>query len=380
MRFLLILAGLIFYTCFKATQLWPANPVGATAGALLFFAVMIGGILVHRPHQRIYNELWFLAWIWAGSLSMAVWATFVIVSLPLDGVHLLIWLLGYSETLQPWLPQFHWAVLAIACLLAAVGFLQVLRGPQIVHTTIPIEDLTSDLDGFKIAQISDLHVGPTVRHGYVEEVVRRTNSTDPDLVLFTGDIADAHAASVAQNLKPFTDLKSRYGIFYVTGNHEYYWDTKAILREFQNFGLTPLLNENVIKTVGTSTILIGGVTDPQGQTMLEGHTPDLARAAQTREQVALKILLAHRPGVADEAESVGFDLQFSGHTHAGQFFPFSLFIGLAHQYSRGLYRHGDLWVYVNPGTAYWGPADRLAVTPEISLITLQVKKPIRARP
>jgi len=81
LRFLLILAGLIFYTCFKTTQLWPANPVGAIAGVLLFFAVMIGGILVHRPHQRIYNEFWFLAWIWAGSLSMAMWATFVIDTL-----------------------------------------------------------------------------------------------------------------------------------------------------------------------------------------------------------------------------------------------------------------------------------------------------------
>jgi predicted MPP superfamily phosphohydrolase len=138
----------------------------------------------------------------------------------------------------------------------------------------------------------------------------------------------------------------------------------------RGLGFVTLLNENKILKVGETSLMVAGVTDPVGVHMLRGHASDTTKALTSSEESQFKILLAHRPDACHGAESLGVDLQFSGHTHAGQFFPFSLFIGLAHKYYNGLYRHGNMWLYVNPGTGYWGPANRLGVVSEISCLTL----------
>jgi len=157
----------------------------------------------------------------------------------------------------------------------------------------------------------------------------------------------------------------------VTGNHEYYWDPEGLIAKMRELGFTPLLNENAALKIGESRLLVAGVTDPMGAAMTPAQKPDVSRAAHSDEKADLRILLAHRPDASTEAEPLGFDLQFSGHTHAGQFFPFSLLIGLEHRYSRGLYRHGRMQVYVNPGTGFWGPPNRLGVPAEITLATLR---------
>jgi predicted MPP superfamily phosphohydrolase len=155
----------------------------------------------------------------------------------------------------------------------------------------------------------------------------------------------------------------------VTGNHEYYWDAPGLVQKVRELGFTALINENRIVQVGSAKILIAGITDPMGQ-MLSGHAPDINKATRSSESTEFKIFLSHRPDAYLQSEPRGFDLQFSGHTHSGQYFPFNLLIGFFHKYSRGLYRHGHLWVYVNPGTGYWGPANRFGVPAEITLLTL----------
>lgn len=364
-RFLTVISILVGYTAFKVYQLWPTHPLGSIVVAILAFVVMLASTILLRGHPEIYDRTWFHLLTWAGSIAMALWATFILLSIPLDILNLLSLPLGPF----PFFVRLPFLLLGISVLLVALGFVQAWRGAKIKETHVQIENLTPALEGLKLLQISDLHVGPTIRAPYVREVVARANAVNPDLIFMTGDIADAHAGSIVEHTRPLSELKSRYGVFYVTGNHEYYWGVDAIVKQLQNLGIQPLLNKNAIVKIGDAKLMVAGVNDPVGES-LPGHTPDLPRAAKSATKADLKVVLAHRPDVSLEAEPLGFDLQFSGHTHAGQFFPFSLLIGLAHKYSRGLYRHGNMWVYVNPGTGYWGPANRLGVTPEISLIIL----------
>jgi predicted MPP superfamily phosphohydrolase len=377
-RFLLIVSTFALYTSYMATQLWPPHPFVATALTVVLFVMMLGGTFIYRANPQVFDHAWFKILIWSGSLAMGIWATFILIVLPLDILHLLgVGALKVSHASTKFddgsffLPQdFYFSILALATILAGFGLIEVLRGPRVKNVAVKIANLHPALQGLKIAQLSDLHVGPTIRKNYVAEMVRRTNAVAPDLIVLTGDIADAHVASIVEHLEPLRELRARYGVFYVTGNHEYYWNAPDLIAKVQELGLQPLLNENKIIRIGDARVLVGGITDPMGHYLKPPQTPDLKKAAQSGETAQLKIVLAHRPDVSDEAEALGFDLQFSGHTHAGQFFPFSLLIGLAHKYNRGLYRHGRMWVYVNPGTGYWGPADRLGVASEITLVTI----------
>jgi predicted MPP superfamily phosphohydrolase len=368
-RFWLIVAGFLFYTVFQAAQLWPGHALGAAAISVALFAVMLGAIFIYRARASVFERRWFRTLAWMGSLSMATWATFILFSIPVIVVGALA--LAAHVYSQPWSWRIHAGLLAFSAALVLAGFLQMRRGPRVRAVTIRLPNLAPAFRGFKIAQFSDLHVGPTLRHGYVENVVQKINATNPDLIVFTGDMADARATEIRSHLEPLRHLKSRYGAFFVTGNHEYYWGADELLAQARTLGFTTLANENTTVSVDGAKLLVAGVTDAAGE-MVQGHAPDFAKAAQSTSSADVKILLAHRPEASVEAEPLGFDLQFSGHTHSGQFFPFNLLIGLFHKYSRGLYQHGRMWVYVNPGTGYWGPADRLGVSPEITLVTLDV--------
>jgi len=376
-RFLIVISLLFIYTSFKSTQLWPTQKWSAIGLTLLLFLLMVGGMFLGRTKASAFDETWFQVISWGSSLTIGLWATFIIISMPFDILHLgiFIWnrLAGSSEldaerrvVLFHTIPRY---LAAFSAGLATLGFTEVLLGPKVKETKVSFSNLPPALKGLKITQISDLHVGPTLRQGYVEKVVTEVNSTNPDLIFFTGDMADANVDSIDEHLQPLAKLKAKYGLFYVTGNHEYYWGASELITKISSLGFTALINSNKIINIGDQKVMIAGVTDPAGD-MLDGHTPDLKKAVATSEIAGFKILLAHRPDACLEAELEGINLQFSGHTHSGQFFPFSLFIGLAHKYSRGLYQHGLMQVYVNPGTGYWGPADRLGVMAEVSSIIL----------
>lgn len=376
MRFILVVALLFGYTAFKAIQLGPSRPALAIALAGAIFAVMLTGLFLPRGNPSLYGRPWFHVFSWIVSLTMALWATFVLVSIPADALQAFV--LGAARfvgtELDPerrrfWLRGLHVGVLALSGGMVGAGFVAALLGPVTRRLGVPIEKLPADLRGLKIAQISDLHVGPTIRRGYVEEVARRVNAEKPDMVVLTGDLADARADAIREPLAPLASIEAKHGKFYVTGNHEYYWDADGLVAAMRGLGFTPLLNENRVVDVGSAKVLVAGVTDPVGAQRGD-HAPDVARAARTDAKVDLKILLAHRPEAYVEAEPLGFDLEFAGHTHAGQFFPFSLLVGLVHRYRRGLHRHGRMWLHVNPGTGYWGPADRLGIRSEISVLTL----------
>jgi predicted MPP superfamily phosphohydrolase len=375
--FYIILALLIGYTAFKVTQIWPSRIYFTLPLTLAMFALMLSSTLIYRSNTTAFDKAWFHFFAWSGSFMMGLWAAFILFSIPIDLFRLLAfathWIsagASYDFDGRDFFSQnFYLVVLAIATLSAAIGLIDVLRGAKVKAVNVPIENLPATLQGLKIAQISDLHIGMTIRKNYVEQVVQRTNATEPDLIIITGDLVDAKTESILEYLSLLSKLKSRYGVYFITGNHEYYWDAENLLEKLEEIGLQPLINANKVLQIANARILLAGITDPAGR-YLAGHSPDIKKSINSQEETDLKILLAHRPNTYLEAEPLGFHLQFSGHTHAGQFFPFSLLIGLAHKYYRGLNRHGKLWVYVNPGTGYWGPTNRFAVASEISLISL----------
>ncbi len=378
MIFFAVLALLLVYTAYKAGQMWPTRRLIAWSLATAFVALTVGWWLLYRSDPGILGSGWFRALAWAGSLCMGIWATFIFLSAAMDILRLAGWgvrRFGNTARVDPerrsflsrWIPAgIAWSSAGIA----GLGFAEAMRGPEVKELLVPVPQLPKALRGFTIAQISDLHVGPTIERGYVAEVVRRTNALKPDLIVVTGDIADGSPAVVGEYLQPFAALKSRFGSYYVTGNHEYYWGVERWLESITGLGLLPLLNENRVLTVDGAKVLLAGVTDSAGGNFLPGHRSDATKASRSAEECQFRILLSHRPNNWSEAEALGFDLQLSGHTHGGQFFPWSVFMPLAYKYYRGLSRHGRMWIFVSSGTGYWGPAHRFAVPSEIALLRL----------
>jgi predicted MPP superfamily phosphohydrolase len=335
---------------------------------ILLFASVVGAMMASRRHSDSFESPWFKVLTWIGTSFIGFWGTFSFISIPIDLVDFAYSLVNDGPSFRTSL--FHWSILLVALAMVFVGYLMVLFGPKVVEVDVTDTRLPENFKNFKIAQISDLHIGPTVQTRYVKRVVEKTNALNPDLIVITGDLVDAHTESIKNYLQPLANLKAKHGVFYVTGNHEYYWGVNTLLPELEKLGLTILMNQNKVIQVNGSKLLIAGIPDPVGSQISEFHQPDVAKAKQTSDKPDYNILLAHRPDPYRWAEDQGFHLQFSGHTHAGQFFPFSLFIPFAHKYYRGLNRHGNLWLYVNPGTGYWDPANRFGIAPEITLANL----------
>jgi predicted MPP superfamily phosphohydrolase len=237
---------------------------------------------------------------------------------------------------------------------------------------VPVEDLEPALQGLRIVQITDLHIGPTIRASYVRRVVRMANALDADLVALTGDLVDGAVERLARQVEPLAELRAAARVFYVPGNHEYYSGAGPWLAHFRSLGFEVLLNEYATVSIRGARIIVGGVLDPAAARVLGPlHVPRPDLAAGCGEDAAFRLLLAHNPKLAPLAQAAGFDLQLSGHTHAGQFFPWTLAVRFIHApHAAGLSRSGRMWVYVSAGSGTWGPPLRLGSEPELTLLRI----------
>jgi predicted MPP superfamily phosphohydrolase len=245
----------------------------------------------------------------------------------------------------------------------AFGAAAAFRGPRIERVDLPVPGLHPDLEGFRIVQISDLHVGPNIGRRYVQRVVDLSRSLNPDLVALTGDIVDGPVASLAPHVAPLAELARGGNAFFILGNHDCYAGAGAWIAHFQEMGMRVLLNSHEIVRKGAARLLVGGVVDPAyGRLRPEISVGDAAD---------FRLLLAHNPRLAPLGAKAGFDLQLSGHTHAGQFFPWTLAVRLVHApHVAGLSREGAMRVYVSAGTGTWGPPVRFGTNPELTLVRL----------
>ncbi len=257
-----------------------------------------------------------------------------------------------------------------AMLFTGYGLAEARDVPAVKRVDVPFKNLPPQLNGFRIVQITDIHVSPTVKRPYVAGIVDRVNKLDADIVALTGDLVDGSVRRLSGDVEPLAGARSRYGNFFVTGNHEYYSGAPAWIEKVASLGYTVLNNTSQIIEHGGRKILLGGVTDYRAGRFHDSHRSDPAKALKGAPEADLKILLAHQPKTIFAAAKVGFDLQISGHTHGGQFFPWNLVVHLFQPYVAGLHRHGDTQIYISRGTGYWGPPLRLGSPSEITLLRL----------
>lgn len=269
-------------------------------------------------------------------------------------------------------------VLAAATGGTALGYYEARRLPDLVQVVVPLENLPPGLEGLKIAQITDVHVGPTVRKATVRRIVEEVNRLQPDLVVITGDLIEGHIDHIWDDVTPILDLRSTYGTFYCTGNHEYIWDGPGWCEKLAAAGIKVLNNEHILVEHQGGRLLVAGCTDHTAHRFVPSHRTDPKAAIEGAPDHDISILLAHQPVSIHDAAEAGYDLQLSGHTHGGQFFPGPLVIDLFHPYAVGLHREEKTWIYVSRGTGYWGPPMRLKAPSEITLVTLTNGKEDRA--
>ena len=271
--------------------------------------------------------------------------------------------------------SINFAIICTSGTLVGYGAYQARRCPTVIETSIPFYDLPHGLESLRIVQISDIHIGDTIKRDFVQKVVDRVNSLEPDIIALTGDVADGSVSYLRKSASPLSELSARYGCYFVTGNHDYYSGIEAWVEEVRQLGFTPLLNEHRVLYHGGARILLAGVTDYSAERFVRSHASNPLAALSGAPKCNLKIALAHQPcSVFDVAQS-GFDLQLSGHTHGGQSFP-GQFIEMLQppHFVAGLYKFKNTWVYVNRATGYWGPPLRLSVQSEITLIKLTKEK------
>jgi len=263
-----------------------------------------------------------------------------------------------------------WSVLLASGAAGAWGIRTARRRPTVVPVDVPIADLPESLEGYLIAQVSDLHVGPTIGEEFTRTVVGAVNALRPNLVALTGDLVDGSVEHLSPGVNPLQDLEAPDGVFFVTGNHEYYSGARSWCTRMEELGATVLLNDHRLVQHGNGRLLVAGVTDLKAGRIIPSHASDPAAAMAGAPDHDVRILLAHQPNSCKAAKPLEFDLQLSGHTHGGQMFPWNLVVRFAHVFDRGLNAFGKGWVYVNTGTGYWGPPMRVGVQSEITLLRL----------
>jgi len=324
---------------------------------------------------------------WAGYISLGFFVLTFLTVITKDIVYILIGLFTkiaayFENTIEPLDPSrrdFIQKMLSIGIITTTgastlVGLYNARKGPTIMRSNVSLNGLGKNLNGLTIAQISDLHVGPTIKEGYVEGVVNQVNELNPDIIAITGDLVDGSVKYLAKHVEPLKDLHANVGKYFVTGNHEYYSGVDRWLDKTDQLGLTNLIDNHEIITKENDSITIGGVTDYRSSTIKPDHKSDANKAFYGAPKDIPKILLAHQPWSIFNAHEAGTNLQLSGHTHGGQFWPFTYAVRMANPYTAGLHNHNGTWIYVNRGTGYWGPPMRLGVNSEITLVTLEQKK------
>jgi uncharacterized protein len=245
--------------------------------------------------------------------------------------------------------------------LSALGLRSALGSVRVQELDVRLRGLPQRLAGFRLVQISDVHVGPLLRKDWVAHVVSQIRALSPDLVAITGDLVDGRVHELREHVAPLASLRPPHGVFFVTGNHEYYSGVEEWYAHLPSLGVRPLRNQRVEVAPGLD---LAGIEDPTGE-------PDLAAALEGRDPERALVLLAHQPRQFLEAARREVPLTLSGHTHGGQIWPFSWVVALVQPYLAGLHRRGASQLYVSRGTGFWGPPMRVFAPPEITLIKLQ---------
>ncbi|WP_380286094.1 metallophosphoesterase [Kitasatospora purpeofusca] len=251
-----------------------------------------------------------------------------------------------------------------AAAVVGTGTYGVLRGPRLKQVTVPLAKLPARAHGYRIAVVSDIHLGPLLGRAHTQRIVDTINAAKPDLITIVGDLVDGTVAELGRDAEPLAQLRARDGAFFVTGNHEYFSGAAPWVDFVRELGVHPLQNARV----ELGGFDLAGVNDLAGQR--EGDGPDFGRALGDRDPARTAVLLSHQPVTIHDAVRHGVDLQLSGHTHGGQLWPGNLIAELANPTVAGLERYGDTQLYVTRGAGAWGPPVRVGAPSDITVVTL----------
>ena len=355
-------------------DLAPAG-VSAVAGVC---ALLLGSTILipfaFNARRMAMRRVW-LALAWTGLIAMGLFSSLFVLTLVRDGALLGGYTLSLFVQIEQPLHAFrYWSALAVpllAALLTAVGYINARRRAGVRAVKVPITNLPAALHGFTIAQISDIHIGTTIKGRHLNAIVDAVNDLNADMVAITGDLVDGSVAELSMHTACLARLSARHGAFFVTGNHEYYSGAWPWIAEMRRLGVNVLLNEHVVLNHEGAAVVVAGVTDfSAGYFDVTQRSDPVAAIAGAPATAGVNVLLAHQPRSAFAARNAGYDLQLSGHTHGGQFLPWNFFVRFQQPFTAGLHRLGKLWVYVSRGTGYWGPPKRLGAPSEITHLTL----------
>lgn len=332
---------------------------------LIASVVMIPLGLMGRAIQR--QPLATLA-TWGGMMAVGIFSSLFVLTLLRDIV------LGGALLFTSVEPELVGRSAVLVLILTAFstlwGFFNARRLARVVDVQVPIANLPDALRGFTIVQLSDIHVSSTIRRPYIDRMVDAANALQPDMVAITGDLVDGSVPALRDHIAPLGRLTARHGTFVCTGNHEYYSGAAAWVEELRRIGLTVLENQHVVLDHEGAALTVAGVTDFTAHQFDPAKRSDAQAAVAGAPTDAPRVMLAHQPRSAPASAEAGIDLQLSGHTHGGQFWPWMYFVPLQQPYVHGLHKLGRMAIYVSRGTGYWGPPKRFGAPSEITRIKL----------
>jgi len=358
-------------------RILPALAAWPLAQALLVVVLVASAALIPIGwfwRRRAKSASVGIALAWASLICLGFFSSLFVLTLLRDSVLVIAWIAAALSAPVPLEALIVWTGVAVPLLGTGItlwGYVNARRTPSVVSVRVPIAGLPAALEGFTIAQISDLHVGTTIRGDYVDSVVQEVNRLHADMVAITGDLVDGSVADLAQHVAPLAALSSRHGTYFVTGNHEYYSGVRPWVAHLQRLGMRVLMNEHVVLRHDDAPLVVAGMADYSAHHFEAAQRSDpQAALAGAPAEASTRVLLAHQPRSAAAAALAGFQLQLSGHTHGGQFLPWNFFVPLQQPFTAGLHRLHNLWVYTSRGTGYWGPPKRFGAPSEITLLRL----------
>ncbi|MGW5050984.1 metallophosphoesterase [Actinokineospora sp. NPDC004072] len=343
--------------------------VGTVALVVLALLVLAAVTLPRRVGVDVARWFAWPGYLWFGLMFYLVVAL-AVLELPRFAVRKARRITATDEGRRLFLARSAAVVAGVAATgITATGVVTALGAPQLRRVAVPIQRLDPAFAGFRIAVVSDIHLGPLLGRGHTERLVRMINEAEVDLVAMVGDLADGTVAELGRAAEPLQDLVSREGAFFVTGNHEYYSGHQQWVVELERLGLHYLHNARTRLTRGGAGLDIAGITDVTGGSFADA--PDLPAALAGRAMNEPVVLMAHQPVQVGMAAEAGVDLQLSGHTHGGQLYPFHHIVRLAQPSVSGLSKVDDTWLYVTNGAGFWGPPVRVGAPPDISILELR---------
>ena len=321
---------------------------------LLGMSFFLGEFLTRRFATVWVKPVVYIGTIWFGTIFIALTIFFIIDILRLC---------FHSQSFR-----YYSTIVGLValCIMSIYSVYNGTRRPVVKPVQIKIQKLSDDLNGFRIVQLSDLHLNFMKSKRWLEGVVEKTNELKPDLIVITGDLVDADLCKFREFCVVLKQLNAKYGVFAVTGNHEYYAGIDMFSEIARDSNITVLRNQ---KTTIADVIELVGIDDKAGKSFSETG-PDLTKAMRDCDLTKLVILLSHQPDVFDKAVDLGVDLQLSGHTHAGQILPIDLIVMCYFKYPYGLYHKNSSYIYTTSGTGTWGPPMRFSSRSEIVKIIL----------